>query len=145
MATLTKDERAARNRLVLRLAMVAVAIFIGVKLFGGPPHETPRPSQATSSDPYGDTAKQAAWMAIGKDAVRAKLKDPDSATFRNVRFHKAILEGKPTPVTCGEVNSKNGFGGFSGFQRFISGGGAATTFLEEEVEDFANAWTMMCG
>jgi len=83
------------------------------------------------------------WMERGKDAAKAKLKDPDSAKFRNVYFH----QGKSgVPLTCGEVNSRNSFGGYGGFQKFISAGSADLTFLQEQMDasEFAKAWNKMC-
>jgi hypothetical protein len=87
--------------------------------------------------------KEFAWMERGKDAARAKLKDQDSARFRNVRFHK----GKDgVPMTCGEVNSKNSFGGYGGFQKFISAGRAEFTFLSEQMDaaEFTKVWNQFC-
>jgi hypothetical protein len=46
------------------------------------------------------------------EATRANLKDPSSAQFRNV-----VQNGD---MICGEVNGKNGFGGYSGFERFVA-------------------------
>jgi len=46
-----------------------------------------------------------------KAAVTAVLKDPDSAQFRNI----VILE---SGTVCGEVNAKNSFGGYTGFDKF---------------------------
>ncbi len=87
-------------------------------------------------------SKKIAWMDKGMDAVKSKLKDGDSAKFRNVYF---IRGTKGIPVSCGEVNSKNSFGAYSGFQRFVSGGDVRLTFLEEEVsDDFGNAWKTLC-
>ena len=43
--------------------------------------------------------------------VRARLKDPDSARFQNIRN---VGRGE----ICGEVNAKNAFGGYVGFQHF---------------------------
>lgn len=43
-------------------------------------------------------------------AVLASLKDPDSAKFSDQRGH------------CGMVNSKNGFGGYTGFKRYAYNG-----------------------
>jgi hypothetical protein len=45
------------------------------------------------------------------------LKDPDSAKFRNMRFVK--YNGRT--VVCGEVNSKNSYGGYVGFENFVAG------------------------
>ncbi len=94
-------------------------------------------------DSYGETAdvQELLWVERGKQAVRSKLKDPDSADFRNVFFHRGSDD---IPVICGEVNSKNSFGGFGGFQKFISAGSAEMTFLEEEVSDFGNLWNTLC-
>ena len=45
-----------------------------------------------------------------KDAVRAKLRDPDSARFQNV-----VSDGD---YICGEYNAKNGYGAYGGFDVF---------------------------
>ena len=45
-------------------------------------------------------------------AVRAQLIDPDSAQFAN---EKTYSRG----AVCGEVNSKNRFGGYVGFTRYV--------------------------
>jgi len=47
-------------------------------------------------------------------------------------------------MTCGEVNSKNSFGGYGGYQKFVSAGKAELTFLEEEVSDFNVVWNRKC-
>ncbi|MBP7722476.1 MAG: hypothetical protein KA155_08055 [Alphaproteobacteria bacterium] len=86
-----------------------------------------------------EKSREELWVIKTQDGVRNHLKDPSSAKFRNSVFHR----WQGTPVVCGEVNSKNSFGGFGGFQRFIASGDAIV-FLEEEVSDFDNAWGMMC-
>jgi len=48
------------------------------------------------------------------ELVRAKLKDPASAQFTNVRDEKGIL--------CGFVNAKNELGGYTGPRAFIVSG-----------------------
>ena len=98
---------------------------------------------AGPEDAYDKTtdAKKIAWMNKGKEAVKIKLKDPGSAQFRNIYFHRGADD---IPVTCGEVNSKNSFGGYGGYQKFISTGRADMTFLEEEVSDFSNLWNDLC-
>jgi len=49
-------------------------------------------------------------------------------------------------MTCGEVNSKNSFGGYGGFQKFVSAGRAELTFLSEQMTDgdFVEVWNRMC-
>lgn len=43
--------------------------------------------------------------------MRARLKDPESARFQNIR---PVARGE----ICGQVNAKNAFGGYVGFQHF---------------------------
>ena len=50
-----------------------------------------------------------------QDAVQYKMKDPSSTTFRNIG---AVQKSDGSIGVCGEVNSKNSFGGYSGFMPF---------------------------
>ncbi|MBD1590201.1 hypothetical protein [Pseudomonas typographi] len=50
-------------------------------------------------------------------SVAAKMRDPSSAQFRNV-VAKGISSDPKKWSICGEVNGKNGFGGYAGFTRF---------------------------
>jgi len=72
---------------------------------------------------------------IAEKFVRGVLKDPDSATFRNWNG------------PCGEVNSKNSFGGFTGYQRFIAAS-EKLVILENDSglsgEDFQGIWNKAC-
>jgi hypothetical protein len=86
-------------------------------------------------------SKKIAWMHKGIDAVKSRLKDPSSAQFRGVYFSRGADN---MPMTCGEVNSKNCFGGYTGHQRFISAGQPDLTFLENEVSGFADVWARFC-
>jgi len=94
-------------------------------------------------DSYNKTtdAKKIVWMDRGKSAAKEKLKDPSSAKFRNVYFHKGA---KGIPMTCGEVNSRNSFGGYSGYQKFVSAGKPELTFLQEQVKGFSDVWSQFC-
>jgi len=98
---------------------------------------------APASDAYDTTrdVKKIAWMDRGMEAVNLKLKDPGSAEFRRVYFNRGA---NSVPTTCGEVNARNGFGGYIGFQRFVSAGTAELTFLESEVSDFDTVWNQLC-
>ncbi|MCV0439289.1 MAG: hypothetical protein K5880_11695 [Hydrogenophaga sp.] len=88
-----------------------------------------------------EQSRQWTWVSKGKEAVKQRLKDPDSAQFRNVYFHR----GKSgVPVACGQVNAKNSMGGYSGFQRFVSGTTVELTYLEKEVVGFAKVWNELC-
>ncbi len=98
---------------------------------------------AGSEDSYDRTTdgKKIAWMDLGKQAVKKQLHDPSSAKFRNVYFNKG---SDGIPMTCGEVNSKNSFGGYGGYQKFVSAGKPELTFLEEQVTDFSTIWIRLC-
>lgn len=88
-----------------------------------------------SGEPSGpsDSSK----ILVGQNAVKELLRDGDNADFRSLRLGSV----REAEVVCGEVNSTNGFGGKSGYQRFISNGGSVTV-LEEQMEpsEFAKAW-----
>lgn len=58
----------------------------------------------------------------------AILHDPDSAQFRNLR---AIQDD----IVCGEVNGKNLFGAYAGYQKFIYSNGRALIYEEVTVSD----------
>lgn len=75
---------------------------------------------------------------LGEKYVKAKLKDPDSAQFQNQFIG---IKGAP----CGEVNSKNSFGGYTGFKRYISVGDAMTV-LESDMgpSEFDSSWRQIC-
>ena len=99
-------------------------------------------NESAAPNPLADKNKQAIWIAVSQDAVRARLKDPDSAEFRKV-FFNAYKD--TTPVVCGEVNGKNSFGGYSGYQHFLASG-ETLVFLETGMpaNEFAKAWNEMC-
>lgn len=58
------------------------------------------------------TTSCSSQIRTAKDDVRAELRDPASADFRNV--HAGDVSG----LVCGEVNARNGMGGYGGFQQF---------------------------
>jgi hypothetical protein len=65
-----------------------------------------------------------------KDAIRERLKDPESAQFRNIRVGKEDFK----PVR-GEVNAKNSYGGYIGYQKFYVDFGRDGVVLENECLD----------
>lgn len=57
----------------------------------------------------------------GQEEVRSRLRDPGSAQFQNVRIGSLrSVEGGLIRSVCGEVNAKNGFGGYVGFRPFAT-------------------------
>lgn len=75
---------------------------------------------------------------IGEKNVLARLKDPDSAKFGGQFVGSA-------GIPCGEVNSKNSFGGYTGFQRYMASGGGLV-FIESDMaaDEFQKAWMKLC-
>ena len=89
-------------------------------------------------------AKAQAWMERDKSTVEAILKDADSAKFENVY----ISFMQDSPVTCGKVNAKNSFGGYTGFKEFIAAKSAGITVVRGDgqmvVECTPNFGPMLC-
>ena len=90
---------------MLRAIWTVVAIFIAVFMYKA--YTSPsRPSRPSTYD----------VLAMGKEAVRAEVKDPDAVKFGRIWVGKAG-NGQ---VACGYFNGKNSFGAYVGFQRFIA-------------------------
>lgn len=87
-------------------------------------------------------AENAKYEITAQEGIKQRLRDPSSAQFSNLKVVRR--DGKVLGV-CGQVNSKNGFGGMSGPTRFIYGG--ATAIEGDGVmddENFDGAWQMIC-
>lgn len=79
-----------------------------------------------------ELAKQRAADAAAKAAAEAKhlvgraeadimisMRDPESTRFRSLRIVRTRGDkGSTATAVCGEVNAKNGFGGYAGYQPF---------------------------
>lgn len=95
------------------------------------------------------TARQAIGLGYEADRlaleeqIRAQLKDPESAKFREERIYPGPAGGPST--LCGEINARNSMGGYVGFRRFIAYGTAFAIIEDEEGEiTFHRAWKAMC-
>lgn len=86
-------------------------------------------------------SKEIGWMLLGIEKAKERLKDADSAKFKNVFFNKSSAG---VPVACGEFNSKNSFGAYSGFKRFVFAGSSFPVILENDVSDFNELWIKLC-
>jgi len=100
-------------------------------------HEGP---QIVDAPPPARGPSDVELISMTETQLKGKLRDPGSAQLRNVR----VRATSGTRVVCGEVNSKNGFGGYSGFQRYVGAGSAV--FLESELKagEFDAVWAKMC-
>ena len=77
-------------------------------------------------------------QAMSEKSVLSKLKDPSSAQFQNQRV-------SAKGAACGEVNSKNSFGGYTGFKRYIFAGKDLTVFEADMAPgEFETSWDQIC-
>ena len=142
------EQKVARNSKTGCAAAVVGIVFL-VAFCSPDTPDDPGASQPTAAkkqaeseeDSLGVRSTQIMWVTRTKNGVESRLKDPDSANFKDVRFYS----GGPSPAVCGQVNAKNSFGGYMGFRRFI-GSGEEAVFLEDEVaaNEFADAWNTLC-
>ncbi|ELY2798543.1 hypothetical protein SNN58_004590 [Cronobacter dublinensis] len=57
----------------------------------------------------------------GREALRARLKDPNSLKTRNLTFRgHRTKDGGMAGAVCGEYNAKNSYGGYNGFAHFVA-------------------------
>lgn len=103
----------------------------------GEDRERDAKEQASGDADYSDTLV----ISSAQQAVKRKLLDERSARFRDVHV---VVQASGMKAVCGKVNSKNRAGGYAGYQHFISAGTESTTYLEEQVADFASAWNELC-
>ena len=117
-----------------------VAIFIIMIILGNIDDAKDKRNNQTQENVSKETNENL-WILKGKEAVKNKLKDPDSVEFKDIFFS----DSGNIPMTCGKVNSKNSYGGYTGFQRFVSAGKSDLTYLEEQVKDnFDDIWNKFC-
>ncbi len=64
---------------------------------------------ATAQEPYSEE------IAAVKALIERQLKDPASAQYRDVR----AFDQTGTVMVCGDVNAKNSYGGYTGFEGFV--------------------------
>lgn len=80
-----------------------------------------------------------------KETVASQLRDPESAQFRNIiKTEKTSLLEFGIVTVCGEVNGKNAFGGYVGFQRFVSQPKSDRVYMENSWNTFDSLWSRHC-
>ena len=80
----------------------------------------------------------ATMTSLGEKYVKEKILEPSSAQFRNQFIGK---KGAP----CGEVNAKDAFGGYIGFQRYISVARDLTLLAQDVAPaEFEASWAQLC-
>ena len=94
--------------------IIAATLLLGLAL----------PAQAETAEPV--TIEQL------HQAIADAMRDPEATRFRQTRIVRRIqISGA---IVCGEINAKNAFGGYIGFQSFIAmvAGSAALVSLESD-------------
>lgn len=144
----------------MKRVAILLAVFVVLAWFGSQlaPRTEPTAAQATAAPAAAQAAsmepekplsaaekkaRQEKWfgaetIVAAQRAVRASLKDPDSAQFKGVRANYTEEFGV---VACGRVNAKNELGGYTGFRRFISSG---KSVILEGRDNIASAWAEAC-
>jgi len=131
-------------------ALIGIAAIIGVIAFGKissgdkAPEEGATASIAATASaapkPSGPSAYKVEIMALQR--LKDSLKDPDSMTTRNI----SVPVG--AGYLCGEVNSRNGFGGMTGYKRFIAGAASTMPVAIDgetmESLEFQKSWQDLC-
>jgi hypothetical protein len=112
---------------------IIAVVFIGLLVLG----------KCNKDKPLSKEAVEFNHVWNGKEKVRSMLKDGDSALFKNDFTNNVYMDGKSITVSCGWVNSKNSFGAYSGFQRYVAAG-SAIAGVEEQIDGFDEVWTKLC-
>lgn len=84
-------------------------------------------------------------QVLAKRKLAALLRDPDSAKYRGVHAYQDYVQGRMVISFCGEINAKNGFGGYTGYERFVATMVIAVTAdgMASE-QDMDNVWNRLC-
>ena len=102
-AQIRSDDQATRQKRTTVILLVIVTLAV---------------AYATSPRRSGSEISDTRYKAAAEQLIKQRLRDPASAEFSALEVHR--VPGRAT-VVCGLVNSRNGFGGMSGPQRFIAG------------------------
>ena len=85
---------------------------------------------------------------VVETAVRARLRDPQSAVFRDLSAtSNRKISGAPAGlVVCGYVNAKNSFGGYIGEKPFFNFYGTGLVEIEPtpRTNKFKTDWDNLC-
>lgn len=87
---------------------------------------------ASCTDPGAPQTAEQALLIEAQQAVRAELKDPDSAKFED--GISTVVLPSIGAVCFGSVNSKNGFGGYTGAQHYFYRRGDAPVLQEHGLD-----------
>lgn len=116
-----------------KIIAVVVVFFAAYSIYT--PSTPPQPNVRAANTPV---VQNTSYILLHQNKIKARMNDPESAQFRNVYVSSLSL-------VCGEVNAKNGFGGYTGFQRFISGGELQFVETDMAAGEMDKSWPQFCG
>ncbi|WP_235953674.1 hypothetical protein [Acinetobacter terrae] len=125
------------KRSYILLGVFALLLFIALPFMANDDSSTQAEPIQTVTNPVTSTqsehSRRVQIQTDSRIALKGFLKDPDSAEIRN---HNG---------NCGEVNSKNSFGGYTGFRRFIASSAIVAVEGENmDTDEFQKAWDQVC-
>ncbi len=132
----TKHKKPTDYRRLGKLFLILLAVYVVAIILSKALDLKSNTSSSNSSDQEAQRQERDRIINIevkSEMTLRKFLKDSDSAEIRNQNEY------------CGEVNSKNAFGGYTGFKRYI----ASPTLVAIEGEnmsssEFQSAWNKVC-
>ncbi|WP_335954036.1 hypothetical protein [Acinetobacter higginsii] len=132
----TKHKKPTDYRRLGKLLLILLAVYVVAIILSKALDLKSNTSSSNSSDQEAQRQERDRIINIEVESemtLRKFLKDSDSAEIRNQNEY------------CGEVNSKNAFGGYTGFKRYI----ASPTLVAIEGEnmsssEFQSAWNKVC-
>ena len=127
---------ADQRKIFIIVTLVFGTLFLAVVARNG----TPESADAGESPAVLQAREDRELEYQAEEAVRGTLRDPKSAEFQSV----TVVRKAGSIAVCGSVNAKNGFGGYTGFQPFMSRGGVAMIRQSESSTQFLSLWNRAC-
>lgn len=121
------SRKSSPAKLILGTVVVAVVVWFGYTGFGRyQANQVAKAAEKKKADLAQQAkARQDEVTAFLLTVIKSNLKDPDSAQVRNLQFYQnqiVFKDGQRVPLQykiCGELNAKNGLGGYVGYRRFV--------------------------
>lgn len=102
-----------------------------------PSKPAPPPLSAEQKAQRAAAAQSYAYVMAAERAVKASLKDPESAVFSDSVFRES-------GAVCGYVNARNSFGGFTGNKGYLVDTASGAILIEGSTKGFATVWNTRC-
>lgn len=129
-----------------KFALIVIALAFVAGVLGGLSYVLYKRGSPVAEPQKVEQLVQSEYPHASLDQIRNRLKDPESAEFRNVKKFSYLHY---MDSLCGEVNARNGFGGYVGFVRFIAFSDNTVSMEDPELRQYAHPafetlWTSNC-